>query len=65
MEEKYFIKAGYTENGEIAVAFVRSQSKPKGAFFYEIKKEYKPVLNPVVIELTQGLLEKLIEENIK
>ena len=59
MEEEYWLKYGFKENGELACIRTISDSKPTEKFFYTENGEQKEVKSPNVIKLTKNIIEKL------
>jgi len=59
MEEDYWLKYGFTENGELTCIRTISDSKPTDKFFYTEGGEHKEVKNPNVIKLTKEIIERM------
>jgi len=59
MEEEYWIKYGFKENGELVCLRTIAGSKPAEMFFYTENGEHKEVKSPNVVKLTKGVIEKL------
>ena len=54
MNEEYWIKYGFKENGELICVRTLSNSKPNERFFYLEKGINKEVKNPKVVILTKN-----------
>lgn len=59
MEEEYWLKYGFKENGDLVCVRMVSGSKPSEKFFYTEDGNYKEVKNTNVVRLTKGVLEKI------
>lgn len=59
MEEEYWLKCGFKENGELTCVRTVADSKPTEKFFYTENGEHKEVKNPNVVKLTKDIIEKL------
>ena len=59
MNEGYWIKYGFKENGDLVCVRLISDSKPGDLFFYTENGKYKEVKNPNTIKLTKKVMEKL------
>jgi len=59
MEEEYWIKYGFKEDGDLVCVRAISDSKPSENFFYTEKGQCKEVKNPNAIKLTRDTMEKL------
>ena len=59
MEEEYWLKCGFKENGELVCVRALSDSKPNETFFYTEEDGHKEVKNPNVVKLTKEVIEKL------
>jgi hypothetical protein len=59
MEEEYWLKYGFKENGEVACVRLLSDKKPDEDFYYTEDGSYKEARNSHVIKLTPDVLEQL------
>lgn len=59
MDEGYWIKYGYKEDGNLVCVRSISSTKPDENFFYTEDGVHKEVKNPNTIKLTKDLIEKL------
>ena len=59
MQEEYWLKYGFKENGELVCLRMLAESKPAGSFFYTENGGYKEVKNPNVVRITKEGLEQL------
>ncbi len=65
MEEEYWLKCGFKENGELTCLRLLSHSKPNETFYYTENGEYKKVKNTIVIKLTKEFISPLNGLNSK
>ena len=59
MEEKYWLKYGFKENGDLVCLRMIADSKPDEKFFYTENGSHMEVKNTNVVELTKEVAEKL------
>ena len=59
MEEEYWLKYGFKENGEFTCIRAIAKSKPDKNFFYTEEGEHKEAKDSNVIKLTKDVIEKL------
>ena len=59
MEEQYWLKYGFKENGELTCVRAIANSRPGEKFFYTEDGEYKEVKSPNAVKLTKEIIEKL------
>jgi len=59
MEEEYWLKYGFKENGELVCLRTITNSKPSELFFYTENGEHKEVKNPNLVKLTKEVIEKI------
>ena len=59
MQEEYWLKCGFKENGDLVCVRILPGSKPTEKFFYTKDGEYKEVKNPSVIKLTKEVIGKI------
>lgn len=59
MEEEYWLKYGFKEDGSLVCTRMVAGSKPSEKFFYTESGENKEVKNPNVVKLTKEVIEKL------
>jgi|APSaa5957512622_1039677.scaffolds.fasta_scaffold226201_2 hypothetical protein len=59
MNEQYWLKFGFKENGDLTCVRTISKSKPSEIFFYTENGQNKEVKEPNVIKLTKDVLQKL------
>ena len=59
MEEEYWLKYGFKENGGLECVRVLADSKPSEKFFYTENGDPKEVKNPNVVKLTKEVIEQL------
>ena len=60
MEEEYWLKCGFKENGELVCVRMIANSKPDETFFYNDGNKFKQVKNSQVVKLTKDVFEKII-----
>jgi hypothetical protein len=65
MNEEFWLKYGFKDNGEMTCVRILANSKPDEAFFYTDNEVCKPVKNSGVIKLTQEIIEKINGGKIK
>ena len=61
MDEEFWLKYGFKDNGELTCVRMLSNSKPDKNFFYTENLQHKAVKNSGVIKLTKEIIEKLVE----
>ena len=59
MEEKYWLKYGFKENGDLVCLRIIADSKPDEKFFYTENGSHMEAKNTNVVELTKEVAEKL------
>ena len=59
MNEEYWLKYGYKENGELVCLRMLADSKPSEKFFYTEGGEHKEVMDPKVIKLNKEVIGKI------
>jgi len=59
MEDEYWLKCGFKENGELVCVRMISNTKPDETFFYGENGNYKQALNTRVLKLTPTVFEKI------
>ena len=59
MEEEYWLKYGFKENGELTCVRAIANSRPGEKFFYTENGGPKEVKDPNVVKLTKEVIEKL------
>ncbi|MBW2980516.1 hypothetical protein KY360_03805 [Candidatus Woesearchaeota archaeon] len=59
MEEEFWLKYGFKENGELICTRTIANSKPVEQFFYTEDEKHKEVKNAGVVKLTKEAIEKL------
>ncbi|MFH0876345.1 MAG: hypothetical protein V1859_10490 [archaeon] len=61
MNEEFWLKYGFKENGELTCVRTLANSKPSDKFFYTEEGTHKEVKNSSVIKITKNVLEKIKE----
>jgi len=59
MEEEFWLKYGFKQNGELTCVRILSQSKPDEKFFYTENGKHEEVENPNVLKLTPEIIGKI------
>jgi len=59
MNEEFWLKYGFKENGELTCVRMLANSKPDEAFYYASDGACKTVKNSCVIKLTKENIERL------
>lgn len=59
MQEEYWLKCGFKENGELTCVRMLSNNQPSEKFYYTEKGDCKEVKNSLVIKLTEDVLQSL------
>jgi len=59
MEEEFWLKYGFKENGELICTRTIANSKPTEKFFYTEDEKNKEAQKPGVVKLTKEIIEKL------
>ncbi len=62
MEEDYWLKVGFKENGDLTCVRRIVEAKPVDNFCYEENGDMRAVKNPTVIKLTTELIKRILEE---
>ncbi|MFA6424658.1 MAG: hypothetical protein WCW64_00565 [Phycisphaerae bacterium] len=61
MQDEYWLKYGYKENGELVFVRTLSESEPCKAFFYHDGNLCKEVKAPEVVKLTKEIIETILK----
>ncbi|MBW2992852.1 hypothetical protein KY345_06575 [Candidatus Woesearchaeota archaeon] len=61
MEEEYWIKCGFKENGELICTRLLANSRPSETFFYKDGSEHKEVRDPHIVKITRENLRRIGE----
>ena len=59
MEEEYWLKYGFKENGELVCTRTIANSKPTESFFYTEEEKHKEAKNTGIVKLTKNIIERL------
>lgn len=59
MEEEYWLKFGFKENGELACVRTLSKTRPAAEFFYNQDGQNREVISPCVVKLTKDVAKTL------
>jgi myo-inositol-hexaphosphate 3-phosphohydrolase len=61
MEEEFWLKYGFKENGDLTCIRTISNSKPDKKFFYTVDGNHKEAKETNVIKITKEVIEKICE----
>lgn len=62
MEQEFWLKYGFKDNGELTCVRVLANSKPDEAFYYTEGGQCKPVLNTGVVRISKETIEIIKQE---
>ena len=64
MEEEYWLKYGFKENGDLVCLRMITDSKPDEKFFYTENGNHLEAKNTNVIKLTKEVVEKINNQEV-